>query len=299
MNSRRLKARFFLLSPLLLILFAVPLLSAAAPESAGQSPAPSRLEQQVREWMNALSVQKPFAEWKRAEPDIQPLGPGTHGWLAVLTADGRPVGYLVVYASGDGGFRLGEYGVGPNVLFSPSALKTTLLENGLIESDQAPYTAERRYFHPFAAAWEVGVGTETYWIDAKTNEVLPLDRDIWTRLLPSLQSAANGEEPEEYEEAKASDASYVGETFNAYDRLPWLDGEKPYVVGNGKKVQNRIRSGLHLRYVTEPYGDAALYALAVIGYHRWTDGRLDLVLDMEGDRYIPLRQLERHGRFYE
>jgi hypothetical protein len=63
-------------------------------------------------------------------------------------------------------------------------------------------------------------------------------------------------------------------------------------------VQNRIRSALHLRYVSEPFGDAMLYALPVIGFQSWAGGRLDIALDMAGNRFIPLDTLKSYGRFY-
>jgi len=280
---------------LLLALVALPLLLAAAPPSIQDAEPPSALEIQVRAWTDALAAQKPFAAWKRAQADIQALGPGTHGWLAVLKSDGKVVGYLVVYAAQDGTFQLGEYGTGPGALFSPSVLRKTLLENGLIASEEERYEAVRRYDHPFAAVWEVTVHEQSYWIDAKLGEILPFTQESWNKLPPSrtaplvVKSASPDTIPE---------ASLVRETFDPYERLPWLTDEQPLSVHNAKKVQNRIRSGLHLRYVTEPYGDAVLFALPVIGFVQWTDGRLDLALDMDGCRFIPLQTLEQYGRFF-
>jgi hypothetical protein len=294
---RRPKARFLHRFPILLILLAASLLAASASAAAGRTAeTPAGLERQIREWTAALSAHQPFEEWKHAVPDIQALGPGTHGWLAILNSAGRPVGYMVVYASEDGTFRLGEYGAGPNVLFSPAALDKSLSENGLLDPKKTPYKAIRHYFHPFAAVWEVSAGQESYWIDAKTGELLPFERESWDRLLPSLQQSVP---PDSYGFAAKTDSSFLGDTFDAYEKLPWLTGEKPFGAENAEKVQSRIRSGLHLRYVTEPYGEAALYALPVTGYQKWENGRLDLALDMAGSRFIPIRQLQQYGKFYE
>jgi len=41
-----------------------------------------------------------------------------------------------------------------------------------------------------------------------------------------------------------------------------------------------------------------LYAVPVIGYQRWTNGRLDVAIDMEGTRYVPLSSLQDKGSFY-
>jgi hypothetical protein len=144
--------------------------------------------------------------------------------------------------------------------------------------------------------WEVRSKEETYWIDAKTGEWLPISEESWSALVPVLLSGA-----ETYPLLTASVSSdfYLGETFDVYDSLPWLTGDKPYLIRNAKKAQRRIASGLHLKYVTEPYGDAALYVLPVIGFHAWEEGRLDLALDMSGPRFIPLQALQRFGTFYE
>ncbi|MBW5445144.1 hypothetical protein GE107_03580 [Cohnella sp. CFH 77786] len=291
------------------VLFASPLLMASSPVSKSVAFAEpmSSVERQVREWASVLSAQQPFSEWKDAKPDVQALGPGTHGWLAILKKNGRTVGYMVVHAASDGTYRLGEYGAGPNVLFSPAALRKSLLENGLIRTENEAYSAIRHYYHPFAAVWEVTVGRESYWIDAKTGELLPFDRAGWEKALPLIK-------PLEVENAGASNQIGLGGTaaagqsavswmredsFDPYENLPWLTGKAPVSVRNGKKVQSLIRGGLHLRYVTEPYGDAALYALPVVGFVDWSGGSLDLALDMEGNRFIPILTLQKLGRFYE
>ena len=84
---------------------------------------PSKLEEQVQEWVARLSEQKLFQTWQTADPQIEALGPGTHSWLVLFTKEGKDIGYMVVNAVTDGSFQLGEYGVGPYSLFLPAALK--------------------------------------------------------------------------------------------------------------------------------------------------------------------------------
>ncbi|WP_123041166.1 hypothetical protein [Cohnella candidum] len=299
--AKRSPYRIFFIVTLLFLFASIPLLTASSSaETEASAAPPSKLEQQVLVWAAALSSQKSFAAWKGAVPDIQALGPGTHGWLAFMMKDGKTVGYLVVHAAADGTFRLGEYGTGEDALFSPAVLEKSLTENGLIASKDEPYTAVRHYFNPFASSWEVTIGQDTYWLDAKTGEILPFDRPAWEKALPSVRPL---------DPAVLSGAEGLGigianvwtnESFDAYETLPWLTGKAPFAVAdNGKEVQNRLRGGLHLRYVSEPYGDAALYALPVIGFQSWSGGRLDLALDMQGNRYIPLASLLQFGRFYE
>ncbi len=240
-----------------------------------------------------LAAQDAFKDWAQADADIQALGPGTHGWMAVLKTDGRTVGYMVIHAAEEGGYRLGEYGVGPNALFDPASLKKSLEENGLLGTKGTPYTADKLYFHPFAAVWEVRIGSDLYWLDAKTAELLPFDRSGWEKSRALL--SVSKEEPEPFSE---SVSLHVGKTFDPYDKLPWMTGEPTFDAGNGEKAQTRLRGGLHLRYVSEPYGQDVLYALPVIGFRQGKNGRLDLALDMAGLRFVPFRELARLGRFY-
>ncbi len=256
---------------------------------------PSKLERQVQEWVSRLAEQKAFAEWQTADPQIEALGPGTHGWLVLFTKEGKDIGYMVVHAALDGSFRLGEYGVGPYSLFSHQQLKRSLIDNGLLSEDKADLiTAVKHYVHPFAAAWEAKIGEETYWLDAKTTELLPLDGDIWNALFAQETNPAYLDP----EDGACILNLKLNEPFDAYERLPWLTKEAPFPAKEAKKLLSRLNGKHHLRYVTEPFGDAMLYAVPIIGYQRWSNGRIDLAIDMEGTRFIPLEAMLSTGLFY-
>lgn len=258
--------------------------------------APSGLSEQVDRWAAELSRNKTFANWDKADKDIQPIGPGTHGWLVVLRKDGKPLGYMVVNAKDDGTYFLGEYGVGPDFLFSETTLRRSLLENSLAADESGQplsVTVTRHYVHPLAAVWEVKVGAETYLFDAKTGEQIPFPDDSWNRQLTQIAPL-----PPTLPATTQLAESSLRDTFDPYERLPWLLGEKPFPTQDEMKMQSRLRSDLHLRFVSEPFGDVMLYALPVVGFQRWTSGRLDLALDMEGTRFVPLATLSSFGLFY-
>jgi hypothetical protein len=269
----------------------------AAPAlQAARDPHSSKLERQVQEWVARLSEQKPFKAWQTADPQIEALGPGTHSWLVLFTKEGKDIGYMVVHAVTDGSFQLGEYGVGPYALFSQQRLKQSLVENGLLSEDDQPFTAIKHYVHPFAAAWEVTIGKETLWLDAKTAEQLPVDGTLWKTLFPESEpdSSASLIAHEGLKPAKLR----LNEPFDAYERLTWLTKEAPFPAEDASKLQQRLNDKQQLRYVTEPFGDAMLYAVPVIGYQRWSNGRLDMAMDMEGTRFIPINTLLKNGLFY-
>ncbi|TVY04342.1 hypothetical protein [Cohnella terricola] len=267
----------------------------AAP-SVSSDHAPSKLEKQVQVWVSRLAEQKPFRHWPAADSQIEALGPGTHGWLVLFTKEGKHIGYMVVHAVTDGTFQLGEYGLGPFPLFSQQLLVRSLIDGGLAtETQLRSITAVKHYVHPFAAAWEVKVGGETYWLDAKTAEQLPVNVDSWKKMFPGdLNLATDADNPEE----SGIEALQLNETFDVYEKLPWLTQEAPFPAKNAKLLQQRLDGANHLRYVTEPFGDAMLYAVSIIGYQRWSNGRLDVAMDMEGTRFVPIEALLNKGLFY-
>lgn len=253
-------------------------------------------------WMNRLAREPAFAEWKDATAEIAPLGPGTHAWLATVSNNGKPVGYMVIYAAEDGSYRLGEYGAGPQPLFDAAALRRSLEENGLISASQAraeSYRAVRHYFHPFAAMWEARVGSETYWLDAKTGELLPIGVSGWDELRRKLTADAASYVPGASPDPKAASGRFVlNETFDPYERLPWLMNESPFDGADDAKVKTRLEQSGHLRFVVSPFGESMLYAQPVVGYHQWSPQRLDLAIDMNGIRFIPADTLKKLGLFY-
>ncbi|MFC4596687.1 hypothetical protein [Cohnella hongkongensis] len=266
----------------------------AAETAAGPSDEPpSKLERQVESWVTSLSEQTPFRDWLTADSQISALGPGTHSWLVLFTKEGRDIGYMVVHAVIDGSFRLGEYGTGPYSLYSADRLHRSLIDSGLAsDGELGRLTAVRHYVHPFAAAWEVAVGGHTYWLDAKTAEQLPVNGPQWRSLFGKSSPGAG------IAEASAPETLRLNETFDPYDKLPWLVKEAPFPAKDARKLQKRLDEGKPLRYVTEPFGDAMLYAAPVIGYLRWSSGRVDIALDMAGTRFIPLDLLLPDGLFY-
>jgi hypothetical protein len=293
-SSTKVRCILSLLLALSVFFCTLPVRLSAAPEP-GEAEAPSKLEEQVKQWVSVLAQQKLFSDWQGADPQIQALGPGTHGWLVLFSKEGRHIGYMVVHAVTDGSFRMGEYGVGPFTLFSQQQLTRSLIQNGLItgKSDES-FTAVKHYIHPFAAAWEVKIDGKSYWLDAKTAELLPLKEADWNEIakVPYLWTS------EPLLLISKGSSMRLNPSFDAYERLPWLAKEAPFARKDAEKILLRLNKKLHLRYVTEPFGEAMLYAAPVTGYQRWPGGRLDLALDMEGTRFIPIEMLTRCGQFY-
>ncbi|WEK55487.1 MAG: hypothetical protein P0Y55_05370 [Candidatus Cohnella colombiensis] len=292
------KHRFFIHTSILALLLVALLPFSASNADAAVIPDQehqlTKLEQQVQQWATALSKQKAFALWQTSDPQIEALGPGTHSWLVLFTNEGQNVGYMVVNAVTDGSFQLGEYGVGPYPLFSSEQLDQSLRVNGLLtELHQKPTSVTKLYVHPLAAAWQVTIGKETYWLDAKTAEILPINEQTSKLYFPKIMTL-----PDKLPASKRTQQLKLNPSFDPYERLPWLTKEAPFATKDALKLQKHLNKRQHLRYISEPFGDAMLYALSIVGYQVWNQGRIDLAIDMNGHRFIPLVTLQQYGRFY-
>jgi len=66
----------------------------------------------ARAWIGAIAGLPGYERWKNAEAHLSSLGPGRHGWLALVKADGLTVGHMVISAKPEGGFLLAVFGPG-------------------------------------------------------------------------------------------------------------------------------------------------------------------------------------------
>ena len=86
-------------------------------------PLTEKFDQAVNRWIDELSKQEVYREWKQAKWRREPLGPGLHGWIVLLTsaAGDRNIGYLIVNVNPEGDFILTEYGNGEYMTFTSAA----------------------------------------------------------------------------------------------------------------------------------------------------------------------------------
>ncbi|WP_274650301.1 hypothetical protein [Paenibacillus humicola] len=263
-------------------------------------PQQTRLEAEVQHWTEALSEQPRFSIWKDAERTIAPIGPGQHGWLVTFLHERRPVGYMIVNATQDGGFALGEYGVGTHPAFDPNAIYESLVRQGFFPTYKAAVQAqpklERKYIHPLLAVWQwtEADGTVRYF-DAFTAEALPVDSSSWQKQSADPQfSAASGQQREQ-----AKLASFrLNAAFDPYARLPWLTSA-PLGSSDVGRLTRLLDQKKEIRFAAELYHQTVLFVWSAIGYHNWDNGQLYVAIDNDfGTRYIPLELLRGSGRFY-
>ncbi|SDW56654.1 hypothetical protein SAMN05518855_1003116 [Paenibacillus sp. CF384] len=268
----------------------------------------SKLEQQVQAWVDALSDQPQFQSWKRATAAIVPLGPGTHGWLVTFRLDRLPVGYMIVHATAEGGFVLGEYGTGMHPAFDANTLYSSMVRQGLFttyaEAIKKPLHLERLYVSPVLAVWKyVAANQETYYLDAWTGEALPITDQLWQEQTKAL--VANVDKPAlsmakttTAVQLKKLSAAAANQVFDPYERLPWLT-KSPLSQEQIKHLPDLLDKRNQIRFTAELFRETVLFVYPAIGYHNWDNHSLFVAFDSVGTRYIPIDLLNQEGHFFD
>lgn len=247
----------------------------------------------VNRWMQTLSQEQGFETWKDAVWDSYPLGPGTHGWIVWISKDAKTVGYLVIFATPEGRFQLMEYGVGDRPLFKPKTLTQTLDKLGL--SGQA-YREEKIYIDSFHAVWKIKTESDTYFVDAKTGELLPLNDEL---VLATAEKKTGA-----FLSVKQNAAARIIKerleipAFDPFERVNWLT-HKPIALRDLQELQLLLHHETQVTFAAQLFQHTVLAAFAVVGYHNWESSAMFVALDQEGTRFIPFRLMERTGGFYQ
>jgi len=255
------------------------------------------VQNQAQLWVYELSAKPGYKSWKGSSIAVSPLGPGTHCWLAVIqNASQTPVGYLIIHATEEGGYQLGEYGTGSYPLFNEQSLQLSLLQLELIPKQ---IKAERVYNHPLHVAWRITSGSVVHYTDAVSGEQLPVSKDDeWNQ---------SGEQDHTHTTGLVEDntnlkISTVVPSFDPYGRMPWLT-KAPISLSDQKytSLLKSINEKKEIRYTVESFEGKMLQVWSVVGYDTWNGGQLYLALSREeydDRRYIPIKLLVEQGKFY-
>ncbi len=259
----------------------------------------------VNQWIDELAEQDEFADWQSStlQWDRQPLGPGLHGWVVILTDHGKELGYLVVTVGTDERYHLSEYGHGPSPLFSENTLYRSLVQHELINPSISferfladhHMTRERIYLSPLQNIWLFTLGNESYQLDAKTGDLMSIDSDILDQILKLKADNHSWSAP--VADTREIQHSVQLPAFDPYLDLGWIV-EPPSKIKDLQQLQASLNSGQLLTFVTNLYHDTVVYAFSVTGYHQWNAGDPFISIDQDGARYIPAQLMMQTGRYY-
>lgn len=280
----------------------------------------AKLDATVESWMRAIADQHKLSSWQGAGYVIEPLGPGTHGWLVHITRDNSPIGYMVVQALEEGGFRLAEYGVGERPLFSKETLRESLVQHGLLPATatlddlqtlllgvsfsehasssaaelKEPLVIERHYLYPFAAYWKVyhKERKQAAYFDAITGEQYPLTKDPAKKPADDLAAI-----PYQSTKLRKLKDKLQLSKFDPYEDLGWVV-EEPLTIQSAKDIVSPLSNKHKITLTVELYNDIVLLPFPVIGYADWEQSEIYLLLYSEGLRYVPFIDAVRYGKLY-
>lgn len=271
---------------------AQPLHADPSPVESSAVQAPLTFDQQIDAWIQHLANKdKHMYRWKQATWTKQPLGPGLHGWLILITHEGEDVGYLVVSSvKEDGSLRLVEYGTGPYPLYSQRTLQRSLEQYELNagESDSS-LAVSKRYFSPLQAIWEVDDGQQLIAFDAVTGEMYPPDLDWPKSSVESFMELADSM-------SKVEQQLHL-QPFDPFESIDWVDNAFIDIAVPSELIR-LLDHAETLTYAARIFNERMLIPFAVSGYHLWSNETLYVCLEYEGKRFISFPELLQFGEFY-
>ncbi|WNR43063.1 hypothetical protein [Paenibacillus roseipurpureus] len=250
----------------------------------------------ISKWQSTLAKEKGFEGWTGAKWNSYPLGPGTHGWVILLSDQGHEVGYMIVHATESGDFRLTEYGTGSSPLFSLSTLYRSLVQQELIPSTNLfedfvrnkNIQLDRLYAGTLTSVWKITLDNVSYYLDAKSGELLPLTEDPKPHATSEIVKGT---------ELSDSALTITRPSFDPYEMLPWIQGT-PLPVTSLAELQVAFDQNEDLTYVINLYDNQVTMPLAILGFQQWAHGDTYLTLDHEGPRYVRLDETLGFGSVY-
>ncbi|BFH64181.1 hypothetical protein [Paenibacillus azoreducens] len=260
---------------------------------------PSSLQSFTKDVVNELSLQESFGQWKNASISYQPLGPGTHSWLATVSQNGKPIGYLILTSTDDGNYMLSEYGRDESMPYNTQALYSRLKQLGILQAGSklpAGVSIEARY-SALLPVWEISQpGKKAIYLHGITAEELPLQT-------ASDAKAAGGLTPHPGIRVAGTMIPVPQRITDPYDNLMWLASPKLSLKQNGDLMQ-AVTKGRNSLVFTSPGRNADYGApFAITGIHAWSaDGSESEILyaasGKNGSRFLPASELIGHGEFH-
>lgn len=321
-NKGTRKRLVFMTKMLLCAAIVVPPLSWSAGESLARAaesginasatnlnPVSEELRSFAEETVRRLAGTAPFTAWSDAKTIIEPLGPGTHSWLVTVQPGGAAPGsatsgYLIISATDSGEYKLVEYGIGPESLYSLSALLTTKPSVPPKAQSANIMKIEKLYAGPTLAQWKLSSLDSklepVQFFDAANGELLPETADSWDRQAadyspPSLAAGSR------HQRWTPDNPVYTAEGFDPYDNILWMTKKAMNI--KKQSFESLLQATERLLFVSAGPKRTYSVPLPVFGYQKWTADRDEVTYALTGTesspRWIALDALIGAGYFVE
>lgn len=266
--------------------------------------APVAVQQFAQQQAAALGTANAESNWKNADLDFYPLGPGTHSWLVQAAFEGKHIGYMIITATEQGQMKLSEYGQGEQSPYS-SELLGQALNRQLVNLDALIASGgelHARYALPLLAYWKLDRPNQpALYIDATNGDLLP--SEFLSRLEANSNQITGSITDLSTTSPLSVDPLHLRPVFNPADNLLWITS-KPVAANRAKDV---IQDGENQEIVFSADNRNVVYGgpLPVSGYQLWhTDQEEESILYValggkpSIQRFVPLSTLQQDGQFY-
>lgn len=297
----------------------------------------AKLRDTAAKWIRTIADEHQIVPWKDADFTIEPLGPGTHAWLVHVLDQGQPVGYLIITALKDGGFRLAEYGIGERPIFHLDTLRSSLVQTGLVSSEvtlqelskwlevpdqknqkssqktvaiDPPELIETPSTNPEIVEPQIFIERHylypfaVYW-KVKHKE---LKQSFYFDAVTGEQYPLTKDPGSKT--TSVPDIEYVPTQleelkdrlqlplFDPYEDLGWIV-EQPLHIKSVSDVLDPLREKQRLTLTVELYDRTVLLPYPIIGFAHWERSEAYILISKDDvHRYVPLIDAIRYGQIY-
>lgn len=272
--------------------------TATASEQIDKAVAPAKLQRFAEQTANQLAKLSTFSTWVGAHIVVEPLGPGTHSWLASVLQNKENhatfVGYMVISVNPANQYVLVEYGAGEDSIYHPNRLSEALSLLGLSTRE---VTAKPYYGGPTWTEWCLSNGQ---FIHASTGEVVPQSKTSWNVIQQKYSAPAGS-----VNTAKNDDFGplplpivFTSDDFDPYEQITWMIA-KPLQLQTSNFLQ-ALDSHKQLIFVGAEAEGNGTYRIpfSITGYQKWdTDVIYVQAGTINSPRFVALDSLLSTGHF--
>lgn len=272
--------------------------TATASEQMDKAVAPAILQRFAEQTASQISKLSTFSTWIGADIVVEPLGPGTHSWLASVLQNKENhasfVGYMVISVNPNNEYVLVEYGAGEDSIYHPDRLNEALSLLGLSTSD---ILAKPYYGGPIWTEWSLSNGQ---FIHAGTGEVVPQTKTSWNAIQNKYSAPTGSINSAENDGFITSPLPIVftGHNFDPYEQITWMIA-KPLQVQTSNFIQALVSHKQLIFVGAEAEGNSTYrIPFPITGYQKWGSNVIYVQAGTNtSPRFVALDSLLSTGHF--